>query len=162
MKKLLVAAIAGFSISAVQAASYGVVDIEKVVQSSAYLKQQQTSLQQAIKPQTTQIENLQKDLAGLQQKSQAPKLSDAEKQKIATDFEAKATQLNSLQQQVQSKVQTTMQATNNTFETRVKSAAEQLRKENKMDAVFNKVSVIAYEPSADLTDKLIQKVNAIK
>ena len=162
MKKILLALTTGLAFTAVQAADYGIVDVEKVVQGSTYLKQQQNTLQQSIKSQTTQIEQLQKDLAALQQKAQTAKLTDAEKKKMSTDFEAKATQLNSLQQQVQSKVQTTMQATNTTCETRVKTAAEQVRKENKLDVVLNKNSVLASDVSADLTDKIIQKVNAIK
>ncbi len=51
---------------------------------------------------------------------------------------------------------------NNTFEARVKQAAEQLRKENNLDYVLNKNAVIASDTKDDLTDKMIQKVNAIK
>ena len=161
MKKVLLALASGLAFTAVQAADYGIVDIDKVVQGSAYLKQQQSALQQSIKPQTTQIEQLQKDLAGIQQKGNAAK-SQAEVDKLKKDFDTKAAQVNTLQQQVQSKVQTTMQATNTAFETRVKTAAEQLRKENKLDLVLNKNSVLASDSSADLTDKIIQKLNAIK
>ena len=161
MKKILLALATGLAFTAVQAADYGIVDIDKVVQGSAYLKQQQSALQQSIKPQTTQIEQLQKDLAGIQQKGNAAK-SQAEVDKLKKDFDTKAAQVNTLQQQVQSKVQTTMQATNTVFETRVKTAAEQLRKENKLDLVLNKNSVLASDLNADLTDKIIQKVNAIK
>lgn len=161
MKKVLLALATGLAFTAVQAADYGIVDIDKVVQGSTYLKQQQSALQQSIKPQTTQIEQLQKDLAGIQQKGNAAK-SQAEVDKLKKDFDTKAAQVNTLQQQVQSKVQTTMQATNTVFETRVKTAAEQLRKENKLDLVLNKNSVLASDSSADLTDKIIQKVNAIK
>ena len=161
MKKVLLALATGLAFTAVQAADYGIVDIDKVVQGSTYLKQQQSALQQSIKPQTTQIEQLQKDLAGIQQKGNAAK-NQAEVDKLKKDFDTKAAQVNTLQQQVQSKVQTTMQATNTVFETRVKTAAEQLRKENKLDLVLNKNSVLASDSSADLTDKIIQKVNAIK
>lgn len=161
MKKILLALATGLAFTAVQAADYGIVDIDKVVQGSTYLKQQQSALQQSIKPQTTQIEQLQKDLAGIQQKGNAAK-SQAEVDKLKKDFDTKAAQVNTLQQQVQSKVQTTMQATNTVFETRVKTAAEQLRKENKLDLVLNKNSVLASDLNADLTDKIIQKVNAIK
>ena len=161
MKKVLLALASGLVFTAAQAADYGIVDVEKVVQGSTYLKQQQSSLQQSIKSQTTQIEQLQKDLAGIQQKGSTAK-TQAEIDKLKEQFEAKAAQLNSLQQQVQSKVQATMQATNTTFETRVKTAAEQLRKENNLNLVLNKNSVLASDASADLTDKIIQKVNAIK
>ncbi len=46
--------------------------------------------------------------------------------------------------------------------TRLKQVAEQLRKENGLDVVLNKNSALAYDPKYDLTDKMIQKVNALK
>jgi Outer membrane protein (OmpH-like). len=48
------------------------------------------------------------------------------------------------------------------MDTRIKQVAEQLRTENKLDVVLNKNSALAYDPKFDLTDKMIQKVNAIK
>ena len=162
MKKIALTLLAGLTMSAAQAANYGVVDIEKVMLSSTYLKSQQASLEQAIKAPSAQAQQLQKDLAAIQQKADTVKIAEAEKQKMSADFEKKATQLNALQQEIQNKVQTTMQATKTTFETRVAAAAEQLRKENKLDLVLNKSAVLASESNADLTDKLIQKVNAVK
>ncbi|OTG82507.1 hypothetical protein B9T31_14510 [Acinetobacter sp. ANC 4558] len=162
MKKLALSLIVGLSFSVANAADIGVVDIEKVVQNSTYLKQQQQVFQASVKPQTTQIEQLQKDLGALQQKAQTAKLTDAEKKKMSEEFETKAQKLESLQQEVQSKVQASMQATQTTFETRVKAVAEQLRQENKLDAVLNKTAVLAFNPKDDLTDKMLQKVNAVK
>ncbi len=60
------------------------------------------------------------------------------------------------------KVQTSLQGMNSTFETRVKQAAEQLRKENNLDFILNKNSTVAYDAKYDLTDKMIQKVNSMK
>ena len=51
---------------------------------------------------------------------------------------------------------------NTNFESRVKQAAEQLRKENNLDFILNKNSTIASDAQYDLTDKMIQKVNAMK
>lgn len=51
---------------------------------------------------------------------------------------------------------------NSTFESRVKQAAEQLRKENNLDFILNKNSTVAYDAKYDLTDKMIQKVNSMK
>lgn len=162
MKKLILSMLVGLSFTTVQAAGLGVVDISKVAQSSTYLKQQEQSLKQSVNPQTMQIEKLQKDLAALQQKAQTGKLSDAEKKKMAEEFQGKVTQLEKLQQEVQTQVQKSMQVANQTFETQVKTVAEQLRKENKLDAVVNKTAVLAFDPSSDLTDKMVQKVNAMK
>ena len=63
-----------------QAASIGVIDLERVVEGSTYLKQQNSIFQQKIQPQTTKIEQLSKELEALQQRAQSnTKLTDAEK-----------------------------------------------------------------------------------
>lgn len=146
-----------------QAAGIGVIDLERVVEGSTYLKQQNTAFQQKIQPQTSKIEQLSKELEALQQRAQSnTKLSDAEKQKMSTQYQAKFQELNQLQQSVQSNVQSSIQQIRTVFDARVKQIAEQLRKENNLDVVLNKNSALAYDAKYDLTDKMIQKVNAIK
>ena len=151
------------STSVVHAAGYGVVDLEKVVENSTYLKQQNASLQQTVNPQTTKLEQLGKDLEGIQQRAQQnPNLSEAEKQKMMTQYQTKLKEFNSIQQGVQTTVQSAIQVMNKTLDGRVKQVAEQLRKENSLDVVLNKNSALAYDAKYDLTDKMIQKVNVIK
>jgi len=165
MKKILMLWVfAGFaSTSMVHAAGYGVVDLEKVVENSTYLKQQNLSLQQKVNPQTTKLEQLAKELEALQQRAQkTPNLSDAEKQKMSTQFQTQLKEFNTLQQSVQSTVQSTIQQMNKIMDSRIKQVAEQLRKENNLDVVLNKNSALAYDSKYDLTDKMIQKVNVIK
>ncbi len=158
---MLVAGLA--STSVVHAAGYGVVDLEKVVENSTYLKQQNASLQQTVNPQTTKLEQLGKDLEGIQQRAQQnPNLSEAEKQKMMTQYQTKLKEFNSIQQGVQTTVQSAIQVMNKTLDGRVKQVAEQLRKENNLDVVLNKNSALAYDAKYDLTDKMIQKVNVIK
>ena len=161
LKSLLVAGLV--STSVVHAAGYGVVDLEKVVENSTYLKQQNASLQQTVNPQTTKLEQLGKDLEGIQQRAQQnPNLSEAEKQKMMTQYQTKLKEFNSIQQGVQTTVQSAIQVMNKTLDGRVKQVAEQLRKENNLDVVLNKNSALAYDAKYDLTDKMIQKVNVIK
>ena len=165
MKKIIgsVALLALMNISAAHAAGYGVVDLEKIVEQSAYIKQQNSSMQQQIQPQTAKIESLTKELEALQQRAQqGAKLPDAEKAKMTQQYQAKLQELNTLQQKVQGAVESNIQALNKTMDSRIKQAAEQLRKENNLDVVLNKNSALAYDPKYDLTDKMIQKVNAIK
>ena len=156
MKKMKVALL-GLAMSVTgltHAAGYGVVDIEKVVESSTYLKQQNAALEQTVKPQTAKLEQITKDIEALKQKAQA--------QGANAQYQAKVTEFQTIQQSVQTKVQSTIQNTNSVFETRVKQAAEQLRTENSLDLVLNKNTVIAFDSKYDLTAKMIQKVNAIK
>lgn len=158
---MLVAGLA--STSVVHAAGYGVIDLEKVVENSTYLKQQNASLQQTVNPQTTKLEQLGKELEGIQQRAQQnPNLSEAEKQKMMTQYQTKLKEFNSIQQGLQTTVQSSIQVMNKTLDGRVKQVAEQLRKENNLDIVLNKNSALAYDAKYDLTDKMIQKVNVIK
>ena len=104
-----------------------------------------------------------KELETLQQRAQSnTKFTDAEKQKLSAQYQAKFQELNQLQQSVQGSVQSSIQQIRTVFDARVKQAAEQLRKENNLDIVLNKNSALAYDPKYDLTDKMIQKVNIIK
>ena len=165
MKKMIMAmSLALASVAPLtQAASMGVIDLERVVDGSTYLKQQNTIFQQKIQPQTTKIEQLSKELETLQQRAQSnTKLSETEKQKMSVQYQAKLQELNQLQQSVQTNVQSSIQQIRIVFDARVKQIAEQLRRENNLDVVLNKNSALAYDAKYDLTDKMIQKVNAIK
>ena len=165
MKKMIMAmSLALASVAPLtQAASMGVIDLERVVEGSTYLKQQNTIFQQKIQPQTTKIEQLSKELETLQQRAQSnTKLSETEKQKMSVQYQAKLQELNQLQQSVQTNVQSSIQQIRTVFDARVKQIAEQLRRENNLDVVLNKNSALAYDAKYDLTDKMIQKVNAIK
>ena len=159
MKKLSLAILMLGLSAVVNAAGYGVIDLEKLVESSQYLKQQNASLEASIKPQASKLEQLNKELATLQKQSQT---QGANLKQIETQYQAKMTEFTTLQQSVQSRVQTTIQNTNKTFEARVKQAAEQLRQENSLDLVLNKNAALAFDSKYDLTAKMIQKVNAIK
>ena len=151
------------SSSMLHAAGYGVVDLEKVIENSTYLKQQNMSLQQSMKPQTSKLEQLGKELEAIQQRAQQnPNLAETEKQKMLTQYQAKLKEFNLIQQGLQTTVQASIQVMNKTLDGRVKQVAEQLRKENNLDIVFNRNSALAYDPKYDLTDKMIQKVNVIK
>ena len=151
------------SSSMLHAAGYGVVDLEKVIENSTYLKQQNMSLQQSMKPQTSKLEQLGKELEAIQQRAQQnPNLAETEKQKMLTQYQAKLKEFNLIQQGLQTTVQASIQVMNKTLDCRVKQVAEQLRKENNLDIVLNRNSALAYDPKYDLTDKMVQKVNVIK
>ncbi len=143
----------------VHAAGYGVIDLEKLVENSTYLKQQNLSLEQSIKPQTTKLEQLGKEIEALQKSAQ---VKGANVQQINTQYQAKMTEFQTIQQGVQTRVQSTIQNTNKTFDGRVKQVAEQLRQESGLDLVLNKNAALAFDAKNDLTAKMIQKVNAIK
>ena len=100
MRKIIKAlAFTSISLSSmVHAAGYGVVDLEQVVENSTYLKAQNATLQQSIKPQTTRLEQLGKELEAMKQKAQTSKLSEAEMQKMSAEYQTKLNELNGIQQ----------------------------------------------------------------
>ena len=151
----------GLSVSTlVNAGGLAVVDLAKIAENSTYLKQQNESLKQSIKPTSSKLEQLSKEIEALQQKAQSANQADL--QKLTTQYKTKVNEFNTTQQELQSKVQSSLQTTNTTFESRVKQAAEQLRIEGKLDFILNKNATIAADTQYDLTDKMIQKVNAMK
>lgn len=141
------------------AAGYGVIDMQRIVESSTYLKQQNESLQQSVKPSATRAEQLSQEIQALEAKANA---KPSEVQQLKTQYEAKVKEINGLEQSIQQRVQAASQATSQTFTARVQQAAEQLRKENNLDVILNKNAALAYDNSSDLTDKLLQKVNAAR
>lgn len=143
----------------VNAAGYGVVDLDRVVQQSTYLKQQNSSLEQSVKPQTAKLEQVGKELEALQAKAQT---KGANVEQINTQYQVKMKEFQTLQQSVQVKVQSAVENTNKTFEARVRQAAEQVRQESGVEAILVKSSTLASDPKIDLTDKMIQKVNSVK
>ncbi|SDB88254.1 OmpH family outer membrane protein [Acinetobacter boissieri] len=142
------------------AAGYGVVDMQRIVESSTYLKQQNDSLQQSVKPSATRAEQLNQEIQALQEK--AANAKPAEVQQLKTQYEAKVKEINGLEQSIQQRVQTASQTTSQIFTARVQQAAEQLRKENNLDVILNKNAALAYDNNSDLTDKMLQKVNVAK
>ena len=138
----------GLTVSALgNAAGLAVVDLAKVVENSTYLKQQNASLTQSIKPTSTKLEQLNKEIESLQQRAQSANQGDL--QKLSAQFQAKVNEFTTTQQGLQAKVQSSIQASNNVFETRLKQAAEQLRKENNVDFILNKNTVIASDAQYD-------------
>lgn len=159
LKKITLALSAFGLAGMVNAAGYGVIDLEKVVESSTYLKQQNTSLEQSIKPQTQKLEALAKEIETLQKSSTE---KNANMEQLTKQYQAKVTEYQTISEGVQTRVKSTIQTTNQTFEARVKQVAEQLRQEGNLDLILNKNAAIAFDAKYDLTAKMIQKVNAIK
>lgn len=164
MKKLALL-VAGLTVSVASFANqYAVVDLPKVIESSTYVKQQEASLQQSIKADSTKLEQLRKELAAMQQKAQteAGKMKEDELKRLEQQFETKMNEFGKLQQQVQTRVQQGMGQIENTLNARISQVTDQLRVENKFDVVLERGVVLSYDKKVDITDKVIQRLNAIK
>lgn len=164
MKKVAVL-VAGLVTSVASfAGGYGVVDYPKVIENSTYVKQQETNLQNSVKADSTKLEQLRKELIALQQKAQAESanLKEADLKKLEQQYKTKADEYAKTQQSIATRVQQGMRQIETTLNTRVLQVTEQLRSENKLDLILERGSVLSYDKSSDLTDKVIQRLNAIK
>ncbi len=164
MMKLVVATISIMASSLSFASGYGVVDLAKVIENSTYLKQQNESLNQSIKPTATKLEQLSKELNALQDKANAEgsKLKADELKRLETEFQTKLADFNKTQQELQVRMQQSVRQMNTTIESRIVQVTDQLRTENKLDLIVERGAVLSYDKKFDLTDKVIQRVNAIK
>lgn len=161
MKKLQALVVAAtLSLSGTAFADVGIVDFAKVIENSTYLKQQNQTLKQTVQPTVNKLEQLAKELESLQAKAAQAKAGEVSK--LEQQFKTKMTEFNSLQQQLQSSMQRGSQQMQTTFESRVTQVAEQLRVENKLDMIVERGSVLSFDKKYDLTEKVIQKVNAIR
>lgn len=161
MKKLQALVVAAtLSLSGTAFADVGIVDFAKVIENSTYLKQQNQTLKQTVQPTVNKLEQLAKELESLQAKAAQAKADEVSK--LEQQFKTKMTEFNSLQQQLQSSMQRGSQQMQTTFESRVTQVAEQLRVENKLDMIVERGSVLSFDKKYDLTEKVIQKVNAIR
>ncbi len=75
----------------------GVVDLARVVDNSTYLKQQNANLNQSVKPSTTRLEQLGKELDALRQKAETEgrSMKEADIQKLNQQYQAKLSEFNS-------------------------------------------------------------------
>lgn len=145
-------------------ASYGVIDFAKVIDNNTYLKQQKESLNQTIQPIGKKLEQLSKELQALQEKAAKEQgtMKEEEKKRLEQQFQTKLTDFNKAQQELQVKIQQGTHQMNSTLDSRIVQVADQLRVEHKLDAIFERGSLVSYDKKFDLTDKMIQKLNAIK
>lgn len=164
IKHLLLLAVVSLTSTLSFASSYGVIDYAKVIENSSYLKQQNESLNQSIKPTATKLEQLSKELNALQEKAnlESTKLKENELKRLEQEFQTKLADFNKTQQELQVRMQQSVRQMNSTIESRIVQIADQLRTENKLDIILERGAVLSYDKKFDLTDRVIQRVNAIK
>lgn len=162
MKKLSVLLVSLMASVTSFAGGYGVVDFPKVIENSTYIKQQEASLQQSVKADTTKLDQLRKEIVSLQQKAGDSKVKPDELKRLEQQFQTKMAEYTKTQQSVQMRLQQGMRQIETTLNQRVAQVTDQLRTENKLDIILERGAVISFDKKDDLTDKVIQRLNAIK
>ena len=168
MKKLIIGLglVSGLAFSStVNAFTYAVVDMDEVAAKNAFLTQQDQVIEknkQTVNARLKQIENELKTMESTASSPQAANMKEADRQKLQTQYSAKQNEAQTTVVNLQKSIQQTTLNAHNVWSKRIAQAGEQLRKEHKVDVIFDKKTVVSFDPKYDLTDKMTQLVNAIK
>lgn len=149
--------------SPVLAGGVAVVDSAAVLAGSDAAKKASEKYDAATKVQRERMDKLKEELQALQARYQKDGaiMSPKDKQDLQKQAEDKAGEFQRLGQAVTESKQRTEQDLQSTLVPRVRAIIEELRKANKYDLVIEKQgTVMAVDPTFDLTKKVIEKLNA--
>lgn len=141
-----------------------VVDMERALFLSDEAKKSITKFQGDNKTDVDKLKALEKDLIAMQEKLQkeADLMSESERKKVGSKFEEKRTELQFFARKLQKLEQEWKQA----FFQKQLPTLEKLLKaiidEGKYDVVLQSGAVVYTSPKADITKKLIERLNAKK
>lgn len=139
-------------------------DREAAIMATDAARQAQDKLAADMKPQRDKLEQLRKDIKGLEEKfvKDSATMSERDKKALRDQADVKATEFNKLVQDVQ---QRTAQAQDDLLKRllpTLQSALEDLRKAGNYDVILDRRTVVYADPDLDLTKRVIERLNAGK
>lgn len=159
MQKLMFVAMTAVS-TASFAGGYGVVDVQKAMLESNYVKAQLASRDQATKANVEKLSRLEKEIVALQQKAESGKLPQAELEKLSKEHSSKIEEFNKNSLEIQKSFQQTQQLIERTLFPQVEKIIEELRVANGYDMILDRKLVLGVDRKLDLTSQVTQKINA--
>lgn len=142
------------------AGGYGVVDVQKAMLESNYVKAQLASRDQATKANVEKLSRLEKEIVALQQKAESGKLPQAELEKLSKEHSSKIEEFNKNSLEIQKSFQQTQQLIERTLFPQVEKIIEELRVANGYDMILDRKLVLGVDKKLDLTSQVTQKINA--
>lgn len=140
-----------------------VIDTPAVIAASIATKKATEKFEASTKVQRDAMEKIKADIQGLQAKYQkdGATMSAKDKQDLQKQAEEKAGEFQKLGQAVMEAKQKTEQDLQATLAPKIRAVIDELRKANKYDIVVERQNVVmSYDPAVDITQKVIDKVNA--
>lgn len=165
---LLVAALAAApSLAAANGAAgvrIAVIDREAALLATDAAKTAQDKLNADMKPQRERLEQLRRDIKGLEEKFQkdGATMSERDKKALRDQADAKAGEFNKLIQQVQQRTADAQQDLLNRLLPTMQGALDELRKAGNYDLVLDRRGAILFDPELDLTRRVTERLNAGK
>ena len=147
---------------AATAGTVAVADSQSAVMSTDYAKKTFDKLNADMKPQRDRLDQLRKEISGMEEKFQknGSIMSDKEKQDLQKQAESKLNEFNGLAQSVQKRAQEVQQDMVQKMLPKMEIAVEEIRKAGNIDVIVEKKNVIWAEPAIDITKKITEKLNA--
>lgn len=142
-----------------------VADIQAAYWNTDQAQKTRTSLEAQLKPQRDRMEALKKEIKALEVKFQkdGSVMSDKDKADLQKQGEAKVSEFQSLQQQMQKKMQDAQQDLLTRMGPKLDAVVEELRKAGGYEMILDRKATIGnIDPSVDLTKKITDKLNAAK
>jgi outer membrane protein len=141
-----------------------VADAQAAVLASTTAKQTIEGLRTTLKPQYERLEQLRKDITGIQDRFQkdGSVMNDKDKQALQAQVQGKLNDYNGIAEGIQRRTEDAQTAMMKTVYPKLEVIIEDLRKEGNYDIILEKKYVIFAVPAADLTKKITDRLNAGK
>ncbi|HEY4713365.1 MAG TPA: OmpH family outer membrane protein [Aquirhabdus sp.] len=149
---------------AANANNVAVADSQAAVLASNAAKQTISGLNTSLKSQRDRLEQLRKDITGIQERFQkdGAVMSDKDKQALQAQAQSKLNDYNGTAEGVQRRIEEAQTTMLKTLMPKLEAIIEDLRKEGNYDIIVEKKYVIFAVPTSDLTKKITDRLNAAK
>ena len=124
----------------------------------------QDKLAADMKPQRDKLEQLRRDIKGMEEKfvKEAAAMSERDKKALREQADQKANEFNALIAQVQKRTQDAQQDLLNRLLPSMQVVLEELRKSGNFDMIIDRRGVVYVDPDLDLTKRVVDRLNAVK
>jgi len=141
-----------------------VLDREAALLNTTAAQSAQEKLAADMKPQRDKLEQLRRDIKGMEEKfvKEAATMSERDKKALREQADQKANEFNTLIAQVQKRTQDAQQDLLNRLLPSMQAVLEDLRKSGNFDMIIDRRGVVYVDPDLDLTKRVSDRLNAIK
>jgi outer membrane protein len=148
--------LASIGIAAAQS-KVAIINVQNAVLETAEIKKAQTELEARFKPRQAQIENLQKELAGIQSQLQsaAGKLTQQQAETLQVTGQRKQRELQRLTEDVQGEVDRERNEILQRTGGRMPEVVRKLAEERGLDVVVDVSNTVYFKPALDITKEAI-------
>lgn len=124
----------------------------------------QEKLATDMKPQRDKLEQLRRDIKGMEEKfvKEAATMSERDKKALREQADQKANEFNTLIAQVQKRTQDAQQDLLNRLLPSMQAVLDDMRKSGNFDVIVDRRGVIYVDPDLDLTKRVVERLNAAK